>query len=373
MKIGIALSGGGVRAAAFHIGTLRRLAADDLLEDTTFISTVSGGSLCVGLIYCSNGFRWPTSNEFVSKIQTQVRNLLTSTDLQKVFKFRTFKRPWTMLTSRAQVLAKAIEDTWRVHGSLLDIPDAPRWIINATSHETAKNWRFMSRRMGDYEFGYSANPDVPLSHALAASAAIPVLVGPLILDTGKYEWFEYLPASRTETRSIQPKSPYVHLWDGALYDNLGIEALLKRGRLQESLEFLIVSDAGLKATFHKTSNIFEIKRSVHDIPASQVSALRGRILIDLLDRQEIAGRYFKLGNTADYILHQVGIYKQTDLQAIYPTAFTKGEITEISHIPTTARRLSVNEFDALVKHGYEVADCTLHAYSPQEFSLRPYS
>ena len=31
-KIGIALSGGGVRATVFHLGVLARLAEDDLLE-----------------------------------------------------------------------------------------------------------------------------------------------------------------------------------------------------------------------------------------------------------------------------------------------------------------------------------------------------
>ena len=48
--MGMALSGGGVRAAVFHLGALARLASDDLLEDVTFISTVSGGSMVVGLV-----------------------------------------------------------------------------------------------------------------------------------------------------------------------------------------------------------------------------------------------------------------------------------------------------------------------------------
>ena len=37
-------SGGGVRAAVFHVACLQRLALDGLLESTTFVSTVSGGS-----------------------------------------------------------------------------------------------------------------------------------------------------------------------------------------------------------------------------------------------------------------------------------------------------------------------------------------
>ena len=50
LKLAIALSGGGVRASVFHLGVLSRLAIDDLLENITFISTVSGGTLVTGLI-----------------------------------------------------------------------------------------------------------------------------------------------------------------------------------------------------------------------------------------------------------------------------------------------------------------------------------
>ena len=65
MKVALALSGGGVRAAVFHCGVLQRLALDGLLESTTFVSTVSGGSLVVGLILCQSGHRWPGSEEFL--------------------------------------------------------------------------------------------------------------------------------------------------------------------------------------------------------------------------------------------------------------------------------------------------------------------
>jgi predicted acylesterase/phospholipase RssA len=49
-KIGLALSGGGLRAAFFHIGTLAALAERDLLRLVSVLSTVSGGSI-VGAQY----------------------------------------------------------------------------------------------------------------------------------------------------------------------------------------------------------------------------------------------------------------------------------------------------------------------------------
>jgi len=367
MKLGLALSGGGIRATVFHAGVILRLASSDRLEDVQFLSSVSGGSLCVGLIYSMNGYTWPTSHDFKSRIINDLRNLLTVKDLERTFKRRSLRRPWTLAGSRAIVLAKVLEDIWAIKHNLSAIPDQPRWIINATSHETAKNWRFMSRRMGDYSFGYSAYPDIALSHALAASAALPVLVGPLILDATKHEWFEYVNGSKDQTHSIKPKAKQVHLWDGGLYDNLGIEAVIKRGKLQEDLDFLIISDANAKMQIHKTKNIFEIKRTVFDIPSSQVAALRARMVLDAINKNEFTGSYVKLGNTFEYIARQVGL----PLDLVTSTLSDK-EITHISNIPTTARRLTVSEFDLLVRHGYEITDYTLHAYHNEKFKLKGY-
>ena len=50
-KIGLALSGGGHRAALFHLGVLARLAEVGLLRRVEVISTVSGGSILGALYY----------------------------------------------------------------------------------------------------------------------------------------------------------------------------------------------------------------------------------------------------------------------------------------------------------------------------------
>lgn len=50
-RLGLALSGGGFRAAFFHLGVLRRLAQYDLLRHVTTISTVSGGSIVAAHYY----------------------------------------------------------------------------------------------------------------------------------------------------------------------------------------------------------------------------------------------------------------------------------------------------------------------------------
>ena len=50
-KVGLSLSGGGYRAAAFHLGTIRKLHSLGTLEQVDVISTISGGSI-TGAYYC---------------------------------------------------------------------------------------------------------------------------------------------------------------------------------------------------------------------------------------------------------------------------------------------------------------------------------
>jgi NTE family protein len=52
-KIGLALSGGGSRAIAFHLGCLRALNRIGLLERVSVLSTVSGGSV-IGAYYLAH-------------------------------------------------------------------------------------------------------------------------------------------------------------------------------------------------------------------------------------------------------------------------------------------------------------------------------
>ena len=82
MKIGLALSGGGLRATIFHLGALTRIARQSLLEDIAFISTVSGGSLLIALVRACSGNAWPGSDTFLQQTIPKARRLLTSRSLE---------------------------------------------------------------------------------------------------------------------------------------------------------------------------------------------------------------------------------------------------------------------------------------------------
>src|SRR5258705_7587728 len=127
MKIGLALSGGGVRATVFHLGVLKRLADSPRWQDITFISTVSGGSLCIALVFEKAGQCWPTAQKFSEYCQPEIRRLLTCFDLEGEYKKLLFSKPWLFLQGRASVIAKLIRKHWGITSNVSQMPDPPRW------------------------------------------------------------------------------------------------------------------------------------------------------------------------------------------------------------------------------------------------------
>ena len=367
MKLALALSGGGVRAAVFHCGVLQRLALDGLLERTTFVSTVSGGSLVTGLILCRNDHRWPSSEEFLNSVFPRVAECLTTATLQWSYAWRSVALPWRLAQGRAHVLAKQLEAQWGIVGSLQRLPPEPRWFINTTCYETGKNWRFSQPRMGDYLTHYVLKPDVPISDAIAASSAVPGLIGPLIIRSGRYQW------SRYEDRCLVPASTPLkryELWDGGVYDNLGVEPLFKSGGgFRKGFDRLLVSDASVPLsidprTFKRMVKPAHRTLRLVDIATDQVRGLRSRAVVTEFMRSQDSGAYFRMGNTVGQIYTAAG-------RPAPPGDYLSAEDVELeARFPTTLRRLSRSEFSRLRRHGFEVANATLATRLPDRFAHR---
>ena len=164
-KIGLCLSGGGVRALVFHLGFLEWLAKAGLWNQVTFISTVSGGSLGTALVVELAGRKWPDQDCYLNHIQPEIKKLLTTWDLEGAYKWSLFLRPWLLFRGRAFVIAHLIRKHWKITSNVNQMPATPRWIINTTCYETGKNFRYTNNWMGDYIAGYVLNPDFPLAEA----------------------------------------------------------------------------------------------------------------------------------------------------------------------------------------------------------------
>jgi NTE family protein len=382
--IGIALSGGGVRAAVFHLGVLARLAQDDLLEDVTFLSTVSGGSIAIGLVYTLTGERWPSSRVFLTATLPEIRRRLTTTSIQADYILRTLRRPWLLSQGRAKVIAESLRHGWGMRGLLRDLPAAPRWVINAATYETGKNWRFMPQRMGDYTLGYVRDPAFPIAEAVAASAAVPFFIGPLVLRPRDYRWWQYPPGTDAVAagddaagRAVvephptpPPRFGRLHLWDGGVYDNLGIEQLFKGDRFRPEVDFLIVSDAAAGLTYSWKDALLRGKRVV-DIATDQVRGLRSRMIVGYFERNPGSGVYLRIGNSSQDLVRKARV-DPAGYAALLAAGLPGLEARQAATLGTHLKRLEPTVFDRLYRHGWEVADGTLCTRCGVRFTHQPW-
>ena len=131
MKIGLALSGGGMRAAIFHLGVLKWLAEQGLLKRIHHISSVSGASIAVGLIFANNDNQWPSDVTFLSKVLPAMKRDIITKDIQWTALCRLIVSPYYW-NKKANLLAHVMEKRWKITACLQDIPTLPLWTINTT-------------------------------------------------------------------------------------------------------------------------------------------------------------------------------------------------------------------------------------------------
>src|SRR5260221_1142868 len=151
-QIGLALSGGGTRAMAFHAGVLRYLAEAGIFPNRTHISSVSGGSLLTGLVFKLGDWHWPAGNEYSARIFPEIRRTMIETDLGGYALSRLLlPANWPYLLSRANMVGRAIERLWGVDARLVDLPPRPVWSVKATTSETGMRFRFNETWTADDE------------------------------------------------------------------------------------------------------------------------------------------------------------------------------------------------------------------------------
>ncbi len=347
-KIGLALSGGGYRAAVFHLGMLAYMAENDLLERVSSISTVSGGSIVMGLIYKLNDFKWPTSKEYLEGVHEDVIAFLhKQTLLEDNMKTTLVKSAATngLLSLNKKMLRRLEGKVWGLDKDIQELDDYPKWTINATTGDTGKSWRFNKEKMGDYVIGYMKKPHISLAKAISASAGFPVVIGPQRLMLNQYGYKtkdKYDPGEKSFPRET------VTLYDGGLYDNLGTEVFfdLNATQLFKGVDFLVVSDAS--KPFDMKKDMFALWQfgkfnQIFDISTEQIRSLRIRMFHNLVYRK----------NEPDLGIH-IGI-GQTELGMKEEAKCAKG-------IATGLKALSKREISCLINNGYDAASKNFEKY-----------
>ncbi|MBR1191478.1 patatin-like phospholipase family protein [Bradyrhizobium sp. AUGA SZCCT0160] len=253
-KIGLALSGGGARAMAFHLGCLRALNDLGILERVQILSTVSGGSV-IGALYAANDEPFPA---FETRVRAALARGLAGPALRTAFlteeglkallcgmfvgsanllfiaftwllwlgslllpagmrprwQMETWHLPFRRFASRTTILRKAMDDELFKGKRLRDLQGRrPLLIANAAELRTGSAFYFTPNESGSWRLGRLARPDITLAHAVTASAAYPMFLP--ALD-------EELPFDK---RDGTRRSERVNLTDGGVYDNLGLAPL----------------------------------------------------------------------------------------------------------------------------------------------------
>jgi len=339
---------------AFHAGVLNQLAHLGLLESIKTVSTVSGGTLFMGLLFKYSDWKWPTSAQYIEKIYPSIRSTLTTSCLQSTAMrmFITQPRQWQFAISRSNILANAIVDLWGVDQQMSSLPDFPSWSANGTTAETGRRFRFKKGRCGDYELGYAGAEHFRIADAMAASAAYPLLIGPLSIDARKLTWTKQPVWGGLEADEvpISPMFPKIHIMDGGVYDNLGMEPIfdMKTGEAKDNLSHIFLSDGGASLrrvalpAFWRPSRLSRVA----EIAMDQVHALRIRSFFHSLNTGNLSGAYFKIGWNSNVMS---GHHKSS----IASEWLTLRETMSASSFPTNLRKMSIATFDLIGRHGFE--------------------
>ncbi len=329
-KVGLALSGGGFRASLYHIGVLAKLAEFDMLRNVEVISSVSGGSIVAAYYYLklkqlleAKPDAEITKADYVQLVGQMERDFLAG--VQKNLRTRMLlssRSNWRVLTSRKsstthrlaelyhQVLYGPLSGPKNMHELLIApagaasnfYPKYDNWgrtakvpilILNSTTLNTCHNWQFTASYMGEppvrsvdaeidsndrfrrmyYEDAPTDYKSFPLSHAVAASACVPGLFQPLLLDR-LYE--------DPEGDDIYD----VELVDGGVFDNQGVASLL-----DQDCSVLLVSDACGQTGLEEdpdTSHFGAMSRS-NNILMARVREIQYLLLASLRDAHLLRG------------------------------------------------------------------------------------
>ncbi len=322
-RIGLALSGGGFRAAAFHLGVFRKLEQLNLLDKIDLLTCVSGGSIAGGYL----ALNW-NDGSVLDKLHDYLntRSIAVSSVLGGVF---------DPFDSRLDKLAKSYDEHLFGKAKLETLKNGPRIYFNSTNLSTGNMFFFVAggdgeAEMGEWELGQQTADDTRISRAVAASSAFPPVFPPLRLDQDDFDSGEV---------------EYVTLTDGGVYDNLGVNPLFRK---RNALDYAIVSDAGKPF-------------SIEEKPTEKGSV----VLVEALDilMEQVRGLQFsrlKLKHAANQgpkpLWFSIDSEEGEDRQ---------GDAVFASSIGTNLKKLKDRELDVLSRHAGALLEHRLNLYAPE--------
>ena len=251
VAVALALSGGGVRAAALAWGVMRELgrlpvpgedgAPSTLLREVDYVSSVSGGSFAAAY--------WALHRDDRPALESFPETFLYPNHERRVA-WRAFGNPfnWVRLPftafDRTDVAARYYATTLFDGRAYRALPSRPRLIVNASDLVTGSRFEFTDEFFGCLGASLA---DYPIGYAVAASAAYPVGFAAVTLrnfgappggcltasdraalQSAHLNPEAWLRATRKQRFLETERVPYVHLVDGGITDNLGLQGIIER-------------------------------------------------------------------------------------------------------------------------------------------------
>ncbi len=387
-NVGLALSGGGSRAIAFHLGCLRALHDRGILNRVQVVSAVSGGAVIAGMYAYSRG----TFSEFDKSVvkllgrgverdilmkltqpamaartagtvalagsaaaladigRLTLRSASSAFDLRNPRLLRFIKNlqpPLRRWASATVAFEEALRDS--VFGSIpITAPrrDEIELVLNACELRSGSAFRFGSRESGCWRYGVVDGNAVEVAHAVAASAAYPALL-PALDEVIAF----------TDRKGISRKRR-VLLTDGGVYDNLGVTCLEPGsagavGYNRFAPEYILCCDAG-QGIFqdHVIPYLWgpRMTRAFESIFRKAQNATQNRLHL-LAATDQIKG----------FILAYLG---QIDERVPYaPADLIKRE--EVFEYPTDFGPMNGREIDRISKRGEQLTRTLIAYYCPE--------
>lgn len=296
LKVGLALSGGGYRAAAFHLGTLSKLNKLGILNKIDVLSCISGGSI-IGAYFCLQLEKGKSYAEIEQEFKALLKRsvihalllylaviLLLLVGLFYLIALKTslsaalgmsiiflivFVRFQFHILPLSWFIERIYNQLFYKRATLKTLPSHPVLLINATNLGTGRLWSFSRSYMGDSSYRYRKAGEVefkqenfPVARAVASSTCVPFAFSPIKI--GKQFFKNPSQYAFTKPRLV----------DGGVYDNQGIHKLTQPNS-EYLCDIIIVSDAGSK--FSKRSiyhNNFTLLQRTSDIFMRRIKNLQ---------------------------------------------------------------------------------------------------
>lgn len=343
----LCMSGGGYRAALFHLGALRRLNELGLLSRIDTFTSVSGGSIMAAQLATFLTRVRREAGKPVEAFEEGVADPMrafAAKDVRTGAALARLKpRNWFTPGAQSEALAAAYEQG-PAPGKVADLPDTPRFVFLASDMRFRDQWSFDTglRRVGSPSAGFADLGDWTLAQAVAASSCVPGAFSvvharqrPSALAGGAY-------AEPDRDKLVED----IDLSDGGMFDNLGLEPVWRDHAV------VLVSDAA--PSFKPEPDVGWLWSALRQgvILLEQATEVRKRWLVSDFIRGELQGAYWGIASKPGSYEHEPP-----------PGAYSPELIRDfIAPIRIDLDVFSAGEIAVLENHGYLMAEVALQRH-----------